>query len=214
MRAEERYLETGAPGLVRHIKKAHMFAVVPLSKPAVKCFASELRAVHNLAVKFLEKIIPLEKLPSWRREIRSKGKKLVVTNGCFDILHVGHVTYLELARQYGDVLLVGVNSDSSVRQLKGEGRPVNCENDRATVLAALACVDAVCIFNDVRATRLLAMAEPDVWVKGGDYTLQTLDQDERRVVEQVGGKIVILPQVPGKSTTGLLEKIGSLCPGA
>ncbi len=149
-------------------------------------------------------------MPDWRAGIEAEGKKLVVTNGCFDILHVGHVTYLDLARQHGDVLLVGVNSDASVRRLKGEGRPVNCEGDRAAVLAALASVDAVCIFDDVRATRFLAIAKPDVWVKGGDYTLESLDQDERHVVEDLGGKIIILAQVPGKSTTNLLRKIGRI----
>ncbi len=159
---------------------------------------------------FLAKIIPWRKLPDWRAGIEAEGKKLVVTNGCFDILHVGHVTYLDLARQHGDVLLVGVNSDASVRRLKGEGRPVNCEGDRAAVLAALASVDAVCIFDDVRATRFLAIAKPDVWVKGGDYTLESLDQDERHVVEDLGGKIIILAQVPGKSTTNLLRKIGRI----
>lgn len=159
-----------------------------------------------------EKIIALEQLPAWREAVRAAGKKLVVTNGCFDILHAGHVTYLEAARAHGDALLVGLNSDDSVRQLKGPHRPVNNQHDRALVLAALASVDAVCIFPEVDATRFLKLARPDVWVKGGDYTLQTLNQTERRIVEELGGKIVILPLVPGKSTTELLAKIAQLGP--
>jgi len=161
-------------------------------------------------VNFRDKIIAWEKLPAWREQFRARGKKLVVTNGCFDILHLGHVSYLESARHLGDALLVGVNSDGSARRLKGEGRPVNPEADRAAVLAALASVDGVCIVADQSAVKFLAAARPDVYVKGGDYTLDTLNQEERRVVEAAGGKIVILPLVPGKSTTALLKKISRL----
>jgi rfaE bifunctional protein nucleotidyltransferase chain/domain len=162
------------------------------------------------AMSFRDKIIPWDRLPAWRDALRAAGKKLVVTNGCFDLLHLGHVTYLERARQQGDALLVGVNSDAAVRQLKGRERPVNPELDRAAVLAALASVDGVCLFAEKTATRFLALARPDIYVKGGDYTLETLDQDERRTVEQAGGTIVIIPMVPGKSTTALLERIARL----
>jgi len=161
-------------------------------------------------MNFREKIIPWEKLPAWRAAFRASGKKLVVTNGCFDLLHLGHVTYLENARQHGDALLVGVNSDASVGQLKGPDRPVNSEADRAAVLAALASVSGVCIFTDKTATRFLAAAQPDIYIKGGDYTLETVNQEERRTVEQAGGKLVIVPLVPGKSTTALLKKIAQL----
>ena len=161
-------------------------------------------------MNFRHKIIPWEKLPAWRSAMRASGKKLVVTNGCFDLLRPGHVTYLESGRNLGDALLVGLNGDQSVRQLKGEGRPVNCEADRAAVLAALESVDGVCIFEDRTATRFLAAAQPDVYLKGGDYTLESLNQDERRTVEQAGGKILIIPFVPGKSTTDLLKKIARL----
>ena len=157
-------------------------------------------------MNFRAKIVPYAELSKWRQQFRGK-KQLVVTNGCFDLLHLGHVTYLENARNHGDMLLVGVNSDAAVRGLKGEGRPVNSESDRAAVLAALESVDAVCIFPDVRATNFLAAAQPDIYAKGGDYTLETLDQTERRTVEQAGGKIVLIPFVPGKSTTGLLKKL-------
>ena len=161
-------------------------------------------------MNFRDKIVTWEQLPSWRTAFRASGKQLIVTNGCFDLLHLGHVTYLESARNRGDALLIGVNGDDSVRQLKGPTRPINSETDRAAVLAALQCVDAACIFTEKTATRFLERAQPDVYVKGGDYTLDTLNQDERRAVESHGGRIVIIPFVPGKSTTALLEKISRL----
>jgi len=161
-------------------------------------------------VNFRDKIITWDKLPEWRKSFRASGKKLVVTNGCFDILHLGHVTYLGTARNFGDALLVGVNGDAATRELKGAGRPVNSENDRAAILAALESVSAVCIFSEKTATKFLAAVQPDIYVKGGDYTLDTLNQDERRAVEKSGGKIKIIPFVPGKSTTALLEKISRL----
>jgi rfaE bifunctional protein nucleotidyltransferase chain/domain len=162
------------------------------------------------AVNFRNKIIEPNQLAEWRKSLRRSGKKLVVTNGCFDILHVGHITYLENARNFGDALLIGVNSDAAVSGLKGPGRPVNSEMDRMQVLAALESVDAVSLFGDKTATYFLKVAQPDIYVKGGDYTLETLNQDERRAVESAGGKIVLVPFVPGKSTTGLLEKISRL----
>ena len=162
-------------------------------------------------VDFRTKIIAWEHLPAWRAKARADGRKLVVTNGCFDILHFGHVAYLESARNQGDALLVGVNSDASVQKLKGSGRPVNSETDRAAVLAALESVDGVCVFSEKTATRFLEIAQPDIYVKGGDYTPGTLNQEERRAVEHAGGTIVIIPFVPNKSTTALLEKIRRLC---
>jgi rfaE bifunctional protein nucleotidyltransferase chain/domain len=161
-------------------------------------------------MNFREKIIPWDALPEWRAAVRASGRKLVVTNGCFDILHLGHVTYLETARNFGDALLIGMNGDASVRALKGPERPVNPEPDRAAVLAALESVSGVCVFAEPTATRFLARAEPDIYVKGGDYTLETLNQDERRAVEGAGGRIVIIPFVPGKSTTALLARIAKL----
>jgi len=159
-------------------------------------------------VNCAEKIVSLDDLPRWREQFHVSGRKLVITNGCFDLLHAGHVTYLEAARNLGDALLVGVNGDASVRSLKGEGRPLNSEQDRAFVLAALEAVTGVCIFPEVRATRFLELAHPDVYVKGGDYTVDSLDAHERQAVEHGGGRIVILPFVPGKSTTGLLQRMG------
>ena len=161
-------------------------------------------------MNFRDKIIAWNDLPAWRKQLRATGKKLVVTNGCFDLLHLGHVTYLENARNFGDALLLGVNGDAGVRELKGPTRPVNSEADRASVLAALESITGVCIFPEKTATNFLAAAQPDIYVKGGDYTLETLNQDERRAVESAGGKIMLVPFVPGKSTTSLLKKISRL----
>jgi rfaE bifunctional protein nucleotidyltransferase chain/domain len=161
-------------------------------------------------VKSADKVIPWEKLQTWRDALRQQGRQLVVTNGCFDLLHRGHVTYLEAARAQGDALMVGVNSDASVRELKGPDRPINSESDRAFVLAALQSVDGVCIFTDRDALRFLRTVQPDIYAKGGDYTIDTINQDERRLIEGQGGKVVVLAGVPGKSTTGILDKISKL----
>jgi len=153
------------------------------------------------------KIIPLEQLQRHTAEIRAAGKKLVATNGCFDILHVGHARYLQAARALGDYLLVGVNGDASTRELKGAGRPINNENDRAEVVAALAAVDLVTIFPEVRATRFLELAQPSIYVKGGDYTVDSLNDSERKLLEQVGTEIRIIPFEKGYSTSSLLAKL-------
>ncbi|MST94352.1 MAG: ADP-heptose synthase [Pedosphaera sp.] len=154
-----------------------------------------------------DKILSPESLPAWRERARRSGRTVAVTNGCFDLLHAGHVTYLESAKQHADLLLVAVNADATVRHLKGPGRPLNSQDDRALVLAALQSVDAVIIFHESDATRLLETVRPDVYVKGGDYTLDTINQPERRLVERLGGKVIIMPGVPGKSTTALVGKM-------
>jgi rfaE bifunctional protein nucleotidyltransferase chain/domain len=161
-------------------------------------------------VNFREKVVSWDQLPAWRAALRSAGQKLVVTNGCFDLLHLGHVTYLEQARNLGDVLLVGLNGDHSVEQLKGAGRPLNTEADRAGVLAAVEAVTAVCVFQQKTAITFLSRAQPDIYVKGGDYTIDTINQEERQLVEGGGGKLVILPFLRGRSTTALLKKIAEL----
>lgn len=161
-------------------------------------------------MNFRDKIIAPENLPAWRAGLRARGQKLVVTNGCFDLLHPGHVSYLETARNLGDALLVGVNADASVRENKGPNRPVNSQADRTAVLAALASVDGVCIFCERTAAKFLSLAQPDIYVKGGDQNLNTVPAEELRVIEQCGGKVVFAPLVPGKSTTALLEKISRL----
>lgn len=159
-------------------------------------------------MNFQEKQVAWDDLKEWRKAVRESGRQLVVTNGCFDILHLGHVTYLETARRQGDLLLVGVNSDAAVKDLKGSGRPVNGEQDRALVLAALESVSAVAIFQEQTATHFLSVAQPDIYVKGGDYTLDTINQEERKVVEEAPGKIVFIPFVEGRSTTGVIKKLG------
>lgn len=136
-----------------------------------------------------------------------QGKKLVLTNGCFDLLHTGHVRYLQQARDLGDALLVAVNSDLSVRDLKGTERPLNHQLDRAEILAALRCVDYVSIFEGNRVTEVIRTLRPAIYAKGGDYTMETLDREERAALEEVGTEIRLLSLVPGKSTTSLLEKV-------
>jgi len=158
-------------------------------------------------MNFREKILSWEALPAWRNVLRDQQKRLVVTNGCFDILHCGHVSYLEAARNEGDALLVALNGDASVREIKGPNRPINSELDRAAVLAALASVDAVCVFHEPDAMRLLKLVKPEIYAKGGDYTIDTINQQERHLVEQMGGKVVVVGGVPGKSTTALIEKM-------
>jgi D-glycero-beta-D-manno-heptose 1-phosphate adenylyltransferase len=135
---------------------------------------------------------------------RAAGKKLVTTNGCFDILHAGHVRYLCDAKQMGDILVVGINSDESVRKLKGPTRPLQNENDRAFLIGSLRCVDAAFVFPEDDPRAFLEIIRPDFHVKGGDYKADLL---EREVVERFGGKITIVPFVKGYSTTSIVEKI-------
>lgn len=148
-----------------------------------------------------------------RDELHAQGKKLVFTNGCFDLLHAGHVRYLNEARALGDAMVVALNSDASVRELKGPTRPVNSENDRAEVMAALRAVDAVVIFDDKRATKLIEAIQPHIYAKGGDYTLDSLNPEERSALESAGSAIRILPLVPGRSTTRTLQRLNQGSPG-
>ncbi len=151
------------------------------------------------------KIIDLSRLQSISSRLRSKGKTIVTTNGAFDILHVGHVKYLEKAKSLGDVLIVGINSDSSVRELKGKGRPINDEKSRAIVVAALESVDYVCIFDHHLPLEFIARAFPKVHVKGGDYKVKNLP--EKSFVESLGGSIKIVNFEKGFSTTSVVKKI-------
>lgn len=147
-----------------------------------------------------------QQLAALRDEYAAAGKKLVFTNGCFDLLHIGHVRYLQAARELGDALLVAVNGDASVRALKGPTRPINSEDDRAEVLAALECVDFVTFFHTERVTDLVRIIRPQVYAKGGDYTIESLDPGERGALEAAGSEIRILALVPGKSTTATIAK--------
>jgi len=139
-----------------------------------------------------------------RDRLEAEGHKLVFTNGCFDILHRGHVTYLEFARAQGDALVIGLNSDASVRRSKGPSRPVNCEGDRAFVLAALRAVDAVVLFEEDEPKDLIAKILPHVLVKGADWAHYV---SGREIVEANGGKVVLADMVEGKSTTNTIDRI-------
>ena len=156
---------------------------------------------------FREKILDAETLPAWREALRAEGRTLAATNGCFDILHAGHVNYLQAARNKADALVVGLNSDRSTTELKGPDRPIHTEADRAAVLAALESVNAVFIFDDLRATNFLQIAQPDVYVKGGDYTVDQLPAEERAIIETQGGRITVLGHLPGKSSTEIARRI-------
>ena len=153
------------------------------------------------------KIVTLDELARAAKQLRAAGKKLVATNGCFDLLHVGHIRYLQTARALGDALAVGLNGDRSVCELKGPGRPINNEKDRAELLAALESVDFVSIFPEMRATRFLEMVAPSVYVKGGDYHADTLDAEEHAILRKLGAEIRFIPFEPGYSTSRLLEQL-------
>ena len=154
-----------------------------------------------------DRLLSLADAVVWRETLRSEGKKLVVTNGCFDIMHRGHASYLEGARKLGDAMLILLNSDASVRALKGDSRPIVCEDDRAFMLNSLRCVDRVVIFNSSRCDKELAAIAPDVYVKAGDYTVETLDPSERQALFDSGTDIVFMPFVAGLSTTNVIDKI-------
>ena len=151
------------------------------------------------------KIYHREELASVLQQEKADGAVVVTTNGCFDVLHLGHLRYLQAARQLGTLLVVGVNSDSSVRQLKGENRPLVPEAERAEMLAGLECVDYVVIFPELTPVELLSELKPNIHVKGGDYKLAQLV--EREVVEAHGGKVIVGLNIPDKSTTNLIQVI-------
>jgi D-glycero-beta-D-manno-heptose 1-phosphate adenylyltransferase len=153
------------------------------------------------------KIVKLEELSNRCEKLRRAGRKIVATNGCFDLLHLGHVRYLRAARTFGDVLAVGLNSDRSVHQLKGAGRPITTATDRAEILAALECVDLVTTFPQVRATQFIAAVRPAVYVKGGDYSPETLNEQERALLSEIGADIRLIPFETGYSTSALVEQI-------
>ena len=159
------------------------------------------------------KLVDLEQLGAILADLRRAGQRVVFTNGCFDIIHPGHILHLQQARQEGDVLVVALNSDQSIRQLKGPDRPVFNQQERATVLAALEPVDYITIFDTPRVTSIIQAIRPDVYVKGGDYTLDTLVPEERQSLEQCGTQIVILPEIGSFSTTGVIERVRNNCGG-
>lgn len=151
--------------------------------------------------------IKREDLQNLLKKLRKDGKTIVTTNGCFDILHVGHVRYLEETKKHGDILIVALNSDKSVKSIKGEGRPINNESDRAEVLNALKSVDYVVLFDEDSPANLLAEIKPDVHTKGADYNIDTLP--EAKIIIDNGGRLEFIQFVPGKSTTSTIEKINA-----
>ena len=149
------------------------------------------------------KVIPLERAYSLVEELKRRARRVVFTNGCFDLLHPGHTRYLAEARKLGDVLIVAVNSDASVRALKGPGRPIIPEAERAEILAALAAVDYVTIFDDLTPQAVIARMTPNVLVKGGDWSPNEIVGREE--VEAAGGQVVSIPAIPGHSTSAIIE---------
>lgn len=150
-------------------------------------------------------LISIEVLTKICREAKQLGKKVVFTNGCFDIIHSGHVKYLQESKKLGDILIIGLNSDESVRKIKGNSRPINNENDRAIVLSELKSVDYVTIFNDNTPYKLIEAIIPDILTKGGDYTEENIVGAD--IVKLNGGKVVVINFVDGKSTTNIIEKM-------
>ncbi|MCX6877012.1 MAG: adenylyltransferase/cytidyltransferase family protein [Verrucomicrobia bacterium] len=157
----------------------------------------------------LTRIFTLDDLLAFRERAAAAGRRVVLTNGCFDLLHRGHLTYLQQSAALGDVLIVAVNSDASVRELKGEGRPLNPESDRAYALACLRSVDATFIFPGPRLAAEIAALKPDLYTKAGDYTLESIDASERAALLAAGAEIRFLPLVNGHSTTSHLRRIQS-----
>jgi len=152
-------------------------------------------------------VMTLNEAVAWRQGVAEKGHRLVLTNGCFDLIHAGHTRYLAEARALGDVLVVALNDDDSVRALKGEGRPLNNHDDRAEVMAALRMVDGVVVFSGDRATAVIDALKPDIYAKGGDYTVDSLNPEERAALEGCGARIEILSLVPGRSTSSTVRKM-------
>ena len=150
-------------------------------------------------------LVKRENLKTLVEKLHSEGKTVVTTNGCFDILHVGHVRYLEKTKSFADVLIVLLNSDKSVRSIKGEGRPVNNENDRAEILSALRCVDYVVLFDEDSPRNLLDEMKPDFYTKGADYSMETLPEAD--IMIKNGTKVKFIDFVEGKSTTNIINKI-------
>ena len=150
-------------------------------------------------------LVKQSELDSLLKKLREENKTIVTTNGCFDILHVGHVRYLEKTKTFADVLIVALNSDKSVKSIKGESRPINKEEDRAEVLSALKCVDYVVLFDEDSPIELLLKIKPDVYTKGADYTVETLPE-AKRIIE-AGGRIEFISFVEGKSTTSIIDKM-------
>ncbi len=166
-----------------------------------------LQELRNQVDSEGRKIVPIEELVSIVGELRKRSKKIVWSNGCFDVLHIGHVEYLKKSKELGDVLIVGVTSDDAVRKEKGPGRPVYSESERTRILAQMSFIDHITIYPFQGAKDFVARLKPDVYVKGGTYTIETINQEERRIVEGYGGEIVLGIEIPDQSTTRTIKKI-------
>jgi D-glycero-beta-D-manno-heptose 1-phosphate adenylyltransferase len=153
------------------------------------------------------KIMLLDAAVKWRDQLARDGKKLVVTNGCFDILHRGHAEYLYKARSCGDALMVFINADSSIRELKGPSRPVNDEQSRAFILSSLFYVDSIVVFSESRCTNLFTSIRPDIYVKGADYNIDTINKEEKTALLAIGAKIEFIDLTPGFSTTRIIADL-------
>jgi len=184
---------------------AQLAATAAVRRPGTA--VCSVAALHDVAQEADRRTVDPQQLVVQLAGHRAQGRRVVFTNGCFDVLHRGHVAYLNQAKRLGDVLVVAVNSDASVRRLKGPGRPVNPVEDRAAVLAALSCVDYVVVFEEDSPAALIEAVRPDIYVKGGDYTLDMIP--ERALVEAIGGQVRVLDYVADRSTTAIIERIRS-----
>ena len=157
-------------------------------------------------IKIDSKIKTISEAKIWRAQLEKNNLKLAFTNGCFDILHRGHVEYLYNARLQGDKLVIALNSDVSVQSLKGPGRPINSEYDRALIIASLFFVDAVVIFNNTRCNKIISELSPDIYVKGGDYNVDNIDESEKKALLEAGSKMAFISLTEGYSTTSVIKK--------
>jgi D-beta-D-heptose 7-phosphate kinase/D-beta-D-heptose 1-phosphate adenosyltransferase len=189
------------------IDQANLAASIAVSRPGTYVVTrSDLEERLHRRSQTTSKLVALPLLSSRLNQARASGARIVFTNGCFDVLHAGHVRLLELARRKGDMLIVGINSDASVRRLKGSSRPVNVLADRAEVLSGLAAVDHVVVFEDDTPLDLIRAIRPDVLAKGGDYTVESIVGAD--IVREAGGEVFIAPLLTGRSTTSMLAAIG------
>lgn len=198
-------LAAGAKMKFAAILANHAASIVVGKISTAPCYREELEEAIEGQEPVTKKIKSRAELKAIVQNLRTEGAKIVFTNGCFDILHLGHVRYLSQAKKLGDVLIVGLNTDDSVTKLKGKERPYLSEMERAEILASLGCVDYVCLFSEMRPDNLIKIVKPDFHVKGGDYKINKLP--EKKLVESLGGKVVVIPPIKGKSTTNIVERI-------
>lgn len=198
-------LAAGANPLAASILANHAASVVVGKIGTAPCFREELEEAIEGHEPITKKIKLRDEIKAIAKNLKNEGAKIVFTNGCFDLLHLGHVRYLREAKKLGDILIVGLNSDDSVRKLKGKDRPYISEMERAEILASLECVDLVTIFPEQTPDNLIKIVQPDFHVKGGDYKINQLP--EKKLVDDLGGKVIVIPPIKGRSTTNIVERI-------